>query len=103
MLKTRLLDKINQINKKQDLLELSHLLHLEVTIEDLGTPIWVKIKKRVPLLNPIEKQQFSDIHIQKLINNVDKVRVVLVDGYYVNPDLQIKLKPEWVDIVKEKD
>ena len=84
-----------------ELLKLSRQLHVEVKPEDTGLETkWVKIKPNLSdTLQDIDKGYYKQHNVQRLIGNVDKIKVILLNNWYVNEDLGIKLRPEWVEVI----
>ena len=100
LLRNKLIDRINALDTEK-LMELSTQMGIRVQPEDVDlTPIWVSIKTDIPnIASDPYRMEYLRGSVQRLLGNIDKVKVILLDGWYVNKDLGIRLQPEWVEVI----
>lgn len=98
-IKDKIKEKINALDDPDKLLELTRSLNIKV--EDELEFIWGKIKPINQLnLSNKEISKLRDSYIQAFVTDTLGVKLYFDGAYYYNPFFNLKLRPEWVEVLK---
>ena len=98
-LKADMIKRINRLTKTEDLITLFSQLSAPLDVNILENYFkWFRIKKISELTDYEDNPNFfliADNNVQFYANEVDKVRLLEVDGFWINKNFGLKLQ-DWM-------
>ncbi len=113
-IRTKIQQELASIQDINKLFNIAKQLNISFKDTDfIQKPVWAKIKDVdtiVTAFGIIDKSNMEQGQLLHLLNNrntrmfaaeTQKIRLFFDGEYYINPELKLKLKAEWIDIIKE--
>jgi len=106
-LKTMLKSKIDLIQDRDELLTLFRRIGCEIDDTALAAEmVWARIK-RLNAIDGIEddpqKNLITNDNVQEFVHGTRGVKLFFDGEWYINPKFNLKLRPNWIEIINKEE
>jgi len=95
MIRQKLIERINNAESVEAILETCKRVGVHVDLEDLGEVVWIRQKTNI---TDRRLQALQNPRTDRFFQNVDKIKAVLVDDFYINLELDLKIHVNLVEV-----
>ena len=104
-IKTNLKNRIDSIEDTDQLYQMYNQLGLDFNVDDfVADLVWAGIKSPDTITNLQDDQQrhlLEADHVQNYTNDTRGVKLFFDGEWYINRNFNLKLRPEWIEIIEE--
>lgn len=96
-------DKINNIQDTEALIQVLNRLGFDMLEADfIEEMVWATIKSPIPdIEDDPQCRLYLNKNTESLMKDTKGLKLFFDGTWYINKNLNLKLRPEWIDIIKE--